>query len=44
MDPIFFASTAEFRAWLEEHHEAATELWVGFYKKASGKPPRSTFR
>ncbi len=38
MDPIFFASTAEFRSWLEEHHETATELWVGFYKKASGKP------
>jgi uncharacterized protein YdeI (YjbR/CyaY-like superfamily) len=38
VEPIFFESTAEFRAWLEAHHETATELWVGFYKKASGKP------
>jgi uncharacterized protein YdeI (YjbR/CyaY-like superfamily) len=38
MEPIFFESTVEFRAWLEAHHETATELWVGFYKKASGKP------
>jgi uncharacterized protein YdeI (YjbR/CyaY-like superfamily) len=36
--PIFFASPAEFRAWLEEHHDKAQELWVGFYKKSSGKP------
>ncbi|MFC6734488.1 YdeI family protein [Haladaptatus sp. DYSN1] len=32
MDPIFFASRNEFRAWLEEHHDTATELWVGYYK------------
>jgi uncharacterized protein YdeI (YjbR/CyaY-like superfamily) len=37
-DPIFFSSPAEFRAWLEEHHETASELWVGYYKKATGKP------
>jgi len=24
--------------WLEENHATATELWVGFYKKDSGKP------
>jgi uncharacterized protein YdeI (YjbR/CyaY-like superfamily) len=36
--PAFFATPEEFRAWLEEHHETASELWVGFYKKASGKP------
>jgi uncharacterized protein YdeI (YjbR/CyaY-like superfamily) len=36
--PVFFATAEEFGAWLEEHHEAASELWVGFYKKASGKP------
>ena len=30
---LFFADTAEFRAWLEEHHETATELWMGLYKK-----------
>jgi len=35
--PRFFASQAEFRAWLDEHHATAAELWIGFYKKASGK-------
>jgi len=38
MEPIFFASPAEFRAWLEEHHATASELLVGFYKKGTGKP------
>jgi uncharacterized protein YdeI (YjbR/CyaY-like superfamily) len=33
----FFASRAEFRAWLERHHTSVDELWVGFHKKASGK-------
>jgi uncharacterized protein YdeI (YjbR/CyaY-like superfamily) len=36
--PLYFAEPAAFRAWLEEHHETAAELWVGFYKKASGRP------
>jgi uncharacterized protein YdeI (YjbR/CyaY-like superfamily) len=30
---LFFSGPEEFRAWLEEHHEAATELWMGLYKK-----------
>ena len=29
----FFADAAEFRAWLEAHHETATELWMGLRKK-----------
>lgn len=29
----FFASAAEFRAWLEAHHDTATELWMGLSKK-----------
>jgi uncharacterized protein YdeI (YjbR/CyaY-like superfamily) len=37
-DAIFFSTPAEFRAWLEEHHESASEVWVGYYKKATGKP------
>jgi len=36
-EPIYFASPEAFRAWLEEHHETATEVWVGMYKKATGK-------
>ena len=38
MKPIFFKSPTEFRKWLDQHHTTAQELWVGFYKKASGKP------
>lgn len=37
MKPRFFATPAAFRAWLEKHHDTTKELWVGFYKKASGK-------
>ena len=38
MEPVFFATPAEFRAWLAENHDRASELWVGFHKKATGKP------
>jgi uncharacterized protein YdeI (YjbR/CyaY-like superfamily) len=38
MKPTFFATPADFRAWLERSHETAPELLVGFYKKGSGKP------
>jgi uncharacterized protein YdeI (YjbR/CyaY-like superfamily) len=37
MEPTFFESQQEFRAWLEANHASKTELWVGFYKKAAGK-------
>lgn len=33
---IFFGDGEAFRAWLADHHDSATELWVGFHKKASG--------
>jgi hypothetical protein len=35
--PRFFATPATFRRWLERHHDSATELWVGFWKKDSGR-------
>jgi uncharacterized protein YdeI (YjbR/CyaY-like superfamily) len=38
MKPQFFPSPAEWRAWLEQHHQSHEELWVGFHKKESGKP------
>ena len=38
MEPTFFATPAEFRAWLEEHHADRRELLVGFYKTGSGRP------
>jgi uncharacterized protein YdeI (YjbR/CyaY-like superfamily) len=37
MKPRFFKTPEDFRGWLEKHHVRAPELWVGFYKKASGK-------
>ncbi|HEY0997413.1 MAG TPA: YdeI/OmpD-associated family protein [Gemmatimonadaceae bacterium] len=37
-DPIFFSSPSHFRHWLAQHHRSATELLVGFHKKATGKP------
>ena len=37
-NPIFFKSGAEYRAWLEKNHESAKELWIGYWKKATGKP------
>ena len=38
MESVFFAKPAEFRAWLEAHHETERELLVGFHKKGSRKP------
>lgn len=35
--PTFFKTPADFRKWLTKHHASAAELWVGFYKKGSGK-------
>jgi uncharacterized protein YdeI (YjbR/CyaY-like superfamily) len=34
----FFETPLQFRAWLQKHHRTAQELWVGYYKKDSGKP------
>jgi uncharacterized protein YdeI (YjbR/CyaY-like superfamily) len=38
MKTLFFATPADFRAWLDLHHARDQELSVGFYKKDSGKP------
>ena len=37
MTPTFFANQIQFRKWMEKNHEKDSELWVGFYKKDSGK-------
>jgi uncharacterized protein YdeI (YjbR/CyaY-like superfamily) len=37
-DPIYFTSAGELRDWFAANHETATELWLGSYKKATGKP------
>lgn len=38
MEPTFFATAQDFRAWLETHAAGSTELPVGFHKVGSGKP------
>ena len=35
--PTFFPTPADFRAWLEAHHDKFDELLVGFHRKRSGK-------
>jgi uncharacterized protein YdeI (YjbR/CyaY-like superfamily) len=37
MKTKFFKSPADFRKWLQNNHASADELWVGFYKKGSGR-------
>ena len=39
--PHFFATPAEFRAWLEHHAGTATELVVGLHKVGTGVPTMS---
>jgi uncharacterized protein YdeI (YjbR/CyaY-like superfamily) len=35
---LFFATPEDWRQWLAEHHAERREVWVGFYKKGSGRP------
>jgi uncharacterized protein YdeI (YjbR/CyaY-like superfamily) len=35
---LFFPTPERFRRWLMKNHESATELWVGYYRKDSGRP------
>jgi uncharacterized protein YdeI (YjbR/CyaY-like superfamily) len=37
LKPKFFKTPSDFRKWFAAHHASETELWVGFYKKDSGK-------
>ena len=34
----FFRTAADLRRWFEARHAKADELWVGYYRKSSGKP------
>jgi len=34
----YFRSPADLRAWFDQHHQIAKELWVGYHKKSSGEP------
>ena len=33
----YFKSASEFRRWMEVNHARLSEIWVGFFKKYSGK-------
>jgi uncharacterized protein YdeI (YjbR/CyaY-like superfamily) len=35
--PKFFKTPESLRAWFAKHGTSKTELWMGYYKKASGK-------
>ena len=35
--PVFFAVPAEFNVWLAANHDVSDFLWVGYYKKATGR-------
>jgi uncharacterized protein YdeI (YjbR/CyaY-like superfamily) len=37
VEPRFFATPAELRAWFEAHHADEDELVVGYYRRASGR-------
>jgi uncharacterized protein YdeI (YjbR/CyaY-like superfamily) len=37
-DVRFFPSPAELRDWFDANHATADELWLGYYKKATGRP------
>lgn len=39
--PVFFASAADFGAWLQAHAAHERELLVGFHKVGSGRPSMS---
>jgi uncharacterized protein YdeI (YjbR/CyaY-like superfamily) len=38
VEPLFFTSPGEWRAWLEANHETESEVWVGMWKAHTGKP------
>jgi len=38
MKVIHFKTPAEFRKWFAKHHATERELWVGYWKKETGKP------
>jgi uncharacterized protein YdeI (YjbR/CyaY-like superfamily) len=37
-DAIYFTSPEELRDWFDANHQTATELWLGSYKRATGRP------
>jgi uncharacterized protein YdeI (YjbR/CyaY-like superfamily) len=37
MTPTFFQTPADLRRWFRANHAVCRELWIGFYKKGSGR-------
>jgi uncharacterized protein YdeI (YjbR/CyaY-like superfamily) len=37
-EPRFFARPEAWRRWLAANHQRRAELWVGFHKRATGRP------
>jgi uncharacterized protein YdeI (YjbR/CyaY-like superfamily) len=37
MNPLWFATPSELRAWFKKNHQTAPELLLAFYKKGSGE-------
>lgn len=37
IDLVIFENEQRFREWLEENHKTSSEIWLGFYKKNSGR-------
>jgi uncharacterized protein YdeI (YjbR/CyaY-like superfamily) len=35
---LYVKNRKEWRSWLAEHHKTASEIWLIYYKKTSGKP------
>jgi uncharacterized protein YdeI (YjbR/CyaY-like superfamily) len=36
-EPLYFESSAAWRAWLGEHHATEAEVWVGMWKAHTGR-------
>ena len=37
-DVLFFERPAQLRDWFDANHDSASELWLGYHKKATGRP------
>ena len=37
-DVVFFESSSELRRWFEANHDTASELWLGYHLKRTGRP------
>jgi uncharacterized protein YdeI (YjbR/CyaY-like superfamily) len=38
MNTLYVTDREDFRSWLEKNHESASEIWLIFYKKQTGRP------